>query len=25
MDGTAANNIVSFELADNREYFTIDP
>nr|BAA05942.1 DE-cadherin [Drosophila melanogaster] len=25
MDGTSANNIVSFELADNREYFTIDP
>ncbi|EDV36495.1 uncharacterized protein Dana_GF12987 [Drosophila ananassae] len=25
MDGTPANNIVSFELADNREYFTIDP
>lgn len=25
MDGTSANNIVSFELADNTEYFTIDP
>ncbi|XP_054736553.1 DE-cadherin [Anastrepha obliqua] len=25
MDGTEANNIVSFELADNREYFKIDP
>lgn len=25
MDGTAANNIISFELADNREFFTIDP
>ncbi|KAL9916406.1 DE-cadherin [Glossina fuscipes fuscipes] len=24
MDGTEANNIVSFELADNREYFAID-
>lgn len=24
MDGTAANNIVSFELADNTEFFTID-
>lgn len=24
MDGTEANNIVSFELADNREYFEID-
>ncbi|XP_067631641.1 DE-cadherin isoform X2 [Eurosta solidaginis] len=24
MDGTEANNIVSFELADNREYFKID-
>lgn len=25
MDGTAANNIVSFELADNTDFFTIDP
>ncbi|KAI8128554.1 DE-cadherin [Lucilia cuprina] len=25
MDGTEANNIVSFELADNREFFAIDP
>lgn len=25
MDGTSANNIVSFELADNTEFFTIDP
>ncbi|XP_030373740.1 DE-cadherin [Scaptodrosophila lebanonensis] len=25
MDGTSANNIVSFELADNRDYFAIDP
>lgn len=25
MDGTTANNIVTFELADNTEYFTIDP
>lgn len=25
MDGTSVNNIVSFELADNTEYFTIDP
>ncbi len=24
MDGTSANNIISFELADNTEYFTID-
>ncbi|XP_055381774.1 DE-cadherin [Condylostylus longicornis] len=24
MDGTSANNIVSFELADNKDYFTID-
>ncbi|XP_033248054.1 DE-cadherin isoform X1 [Drosophila miranda] len=24
MDGTAANNIVSFELADNRDFFAID-
>lgn len=24
-DGTAANNIVSFELADNKEFFEIDP
>lgn len=24
-DGTTANNIVSFELADNTEFFTIDP
>ncbi|EDW61365.2 DE-cadherin [Drosophila virilis] len=25
MDGTPANNIVSFELADNQEFFAIDP
>lgn len=25
MDGTAANNIVSFRLEDNTEFFTIDP
>lgn len=25
MDGTTKNNIVTFELADNTEYFTIDP
>lgn len=25
MDGTAANNIVSFRLADNNEHFAIDP
>ncbi|XP_055837872.1 DE-cadherin [Episyrphus balteatus] len=25
MDGTEANNIVSFELADNKEFFAIDP
>lgn len=24
-DGTSANNIVSFELADNKEFFEIDP
>lgn len=25
MDGTSANNIITFELADNRDYFAIDP
>lgn len=25
MDGTSANNIISFELGDNTEFFTIDP
>ncbi|CAO1327367.1 unnamed protein product [Diamesa tonsa] len=25
MDGTMANNIVTFELADNKEFFEIDP